>query len=523
MTLRKKTITIWFIITLILIVIYSSMRTEKLEEEYTKSLISTSKRIGISLNNFQKAATLKDKNLSKFSELLQKKYNNLGLVAIADRENRILNVTKNNRYFESNELFETIIRDFQDGGFKLQGSTPFLIRYYNQVKFYIFVQDAYEGKVLIMYPYILSKRAKAKLVLEILLIAICTIIIFSLSYLYLQKTGRIDAERRFRIINAGRGRLKSRVTDSKIIRDIENIASDSLYKSIYDLFHSIASNFSADIISLYILKEDKNVLEKKYELKGKAFLKIDSSDFDVIEIDNEIGQELKNSSIFVMENSKRLTFPLLFRNSLIGAVVIIREKSFIGHEMGDIKLKLEDIAKLLSEYILLNDVVVDKSTGLYSKTYFKLKYEEYKKLFMNKQGNFAVMLLSAFSREKEMEQDEYNIMMREISSKIMENLSSNDIVCRYDNHLSILMPGADKLKALNTAEKIVDALNEQKIRIGKGRQYILQPFIGYASTEQIDNGEDLLDISERSLAYAMSRSGGNVQSIRIKRILPQRT
>jgi GGDEF domain-containing protein len=520
MNLRKKIIIIWFILTLILIMIYSSMRTEMLEEEYIKTLILTSKRIGISLNNFQKAATLKDKNLSKFFQLLNKKYKQLGLVAIADRENRILNVTKNNRYFESNELFETIIRDFQNGGFKLEKSKPFLIRYYNQIKFYIFIENTYEGKALIMYPYTLDKKAKAKLVLELLLIVIITIIIFSSIYLYLQKSGKIDAESRYRIINAGRKRA-ARGASTKITKDIENIASDSLNKSVYDLFNTISSNFSADIISLYIIKEDENILEKKFELKGKAFLKIDSSDFDAIAIDNEIGQELKNSSIFVMENGKKLTFPLLFRNSLIGAVLIIRDKSFTGHEMGDIKLKLEDIAKMLSEYILLNDVVVDRGTGLYSETYFKLKYEELKRLFLNKQSNFAVILVSAFSGDKNLIQDENNILIREISSRIMENLSSNDIICRADNYLSIVMPGADKLKALSTAEKILTSLTGMEIRVGKSQQYTLNPFIGYASTEQIDHGEDLLDISAKSLEYAMTKSGGNIQSIKTKSVFPQ--
>lgn len=518
MTLRKKIIIIWFIVTLILIMIYSSMRTEMLEKEYIKTLILASRRIGISLNNFQKASTLKDKNLSKFFQLLNNRYKQ-GLVAIADRDNRILNVTKNNRYFESNELFETIIRDFQNGGFTLEKGKPFLIRYYNQVKFYVFIENIYEGKALIMYPYSLEKKEKARLVLELLLLVIITIIIFSSIYLYLQKYGKIDAESRYRIIKGGR-KSAARASGTTITKDIENIASNSLHKTVYDLFNTISSNFSADIISLYIIKEDENVLEKKFELKGKAFLKIDSSDFDVIAIDNEIGGELKNSSIFVMENGRKLTFPLLFRDSLIGAVVIIRDRGFTGHEMGDIKLKLEDITKMLSEYILLNDVVVDRSTGLYSKTYFKLRYEELKKLFLNKQSNFAVILISVFSGDKNLMLDDNNILIREISSRIMENLSTNDILCRADNLLSVLMPDADKLKALSTAEKIRASLNELEIRAGKS-QYTVHPFIGYASTEQIDHGEDLLDISAKSLEYAMTKSGSNIQSIKAKSVFPK--
>ena len=515
MSLRKKIIIIWFIVTLILIMVYSSMRTEMLERENIKTLILASRRIGISLNNFQKATALKDKKLSKFFQLLNKTYKQ-GLIAIADRDNRILNVTKNNRYFESNELFETILRDFQNGGFTLEKGKPFLIRYYNQVKFYVFVENIYEGKALIMYPYSLEKKAKARLVLELLLLLIITTIIFSSVYLYIQKYGRIDAESRYRIIKAGRRRASS----TTITRDVENIASDSLHKSVYDLFNAISATFSADIISLYIIKEDEKLLEKKFELKGKAFLKIDSSDFDVFAIDNEIGEELKNSSIFVMENGKKLTLPLLFRDSLIGAVVVIRDRGFTGHEMNDIKLKLEDIARLLSEYILLNDVVVDRSTGLYSKTYFKLRYEEHKKLFLNKQINFAVILISVFSGNKNLMLDDNNILIREISSRIMESLSTNDILCRSDNLLSILMPDADKLKALSTAEKIRASLNEMEIRVEKS-QYTVHPFIGYASTEHIDDGEDLLDISAKSLEYAMTKSGSNMQSIKAKSVFPK--
>ena len=187
---------------------------------------------------------------------------------------------------------------------------------------------------------------------------------------------------------------------------------------------------------------------------------------------------------------------------------------------GDTIVRREDIARLLSEYILLNDVVVDRSTGLYSKTYFKLRYEEHKKLFLNKQINFAVILISVFSGNKNLMLDDNNILIREISSRIMESLSTNDILCRSDNLLSILMPDADKLKALSTAEKIRASLNEMEIRVEKS-QYTVHPFIGYASTEHIDDGEDLLDISAKSLEYAMTKSGSNMQSIKAKSVFPK--
>ena len=248
MNARTKIVIFWFIITLLSVIVYVSIRMEGLEEEYVQGLVTASNRIGISLHNYQKDNALRDKDLSKFFQLLNRKYRNLGLIAIADKDNRILNVNKNNRYFESNELLEEVVRDFQAGELAHQKTKPYLIRYYHQTRFYVFLQKVYDGNVLILFPYMLDRSAKTKLVLEILLIIVSYIILFAFMYLYLQKTGRIGADDRYRIANFDRRREIPREKPSAG-KEIDHIG-DSIGKSVFDVFNSIASNFSADRIEL---------------------------------------------------------------------------------------------------------------------------------------------------------------------------------------------------------------------------------------------------------------------------------
>jgi GGDEF domain-containing protein len=520
MSPRKKIVILWFIITLISIIVYSSIRIEGLEKEYVQGLVTASNRIGISLQNYQKDEALIKKDLPKFFQLLNRKYKNLGLIAIADQENRILNVNKNNRYFESNELLEEVIRDFQSGELTGQRGKPYLIRYYNQIRFYVFLQKVYEGNVLILFPYMIDRRAKTKMVLEILLIIVSYIILFAFIYLYLQKTGRIGADDHYRIANFERRREihREKPEAGKAIEPI----GDSIGKSVYELFNSIASNFRADRIELYILKEHKNRLEKKFELKEKAFFTIDATDFDSIAIDNEIGEELKNASIFVMESGKKITIPVLFRNTLIGAVLIIRETGFSGREINDIKIELEDISKVLSDYILLNDIVVDKETGLHSKSYFKLKYNEQKKIFLHKKEDFAVLLLAAFTKEENASAFTKPILIKKIASRITEQIGIDAVICRYDNYFAILLPHANKKKAAKAAGQLIDSLNNLDIAVGKGDHYLLKPFIGYTATE--GRGEnDILALAQKSLEYALTQNESTAQSVTFKNITSERT
>ncbi|MCP4761331.1 MAG: hypothetical protein GY870_06090, partial [archaeon] len=201
MSSKQKFIILSSLITLIIIIIYTPIRTGMIETDYMKSLISSSKKIALSLERFEKEKNLKNKNLTKFCKLVKGKFPNIALIIISDKENRELKVGKNNKYIKTNKTFDSIIESFRNDEFKIHENSEFIIRYFNQIKFYLFVKNLKSGKILMIFPYKLSNKLFIVLILEILLIIIISIIITSFIYIKQRKELPLDETPDDRIID----------------------------------------------------------------------------------------------------------------------------------------------------------------------------------------------------------------------------------------------------------------------------------------------------------------------------------
>lgn len=379
MTTKRKNIIIACVVSLILIFIYIPLRSGFLEQQFVRSVSSSADKIVISISSFEKDKNLPEKDLSKFYTSIKDKHP-IALVAIADKKNKILKAGKNDLYIKSNKSFDSIIDSFIRDEFKLNKKNDFIIRYYDQDRFYIFVKQLTSGKMLLVYPFKLGIINIIQFILEITLVVLISIIIMTIIFIYknkrLKDTDTIELmpiktdfqkEPEINVIN---GKDQKSVWQNifnkedriKIMEtEKEKVNLDLLSSVVFELFTYISSTYYSDSISLFVVDENASKLDKVFELKGKAFIKIDDPEFNSISMNHEIIDELKNSSIILLEKGRKVNIPVLYRNALLGIITITKEKEFKGPEINNIKEQLKKIIKPLSEYILLNDMMLNKT------------------------------------------------------------------------------------------------------------------------------------------------------------------
>ncbi|MBN2401900.1 MAG: hypothetical protein JXN64_05835 [Spirochaetes bacterium] len=368
MTSKKKNIITCLFITLLIIFIYIPLRTGLLEKQFIKAIILTSEKIVLSISSFEKDKKLHDKDLSKYYSLIKDKFPSIALIAAADKKNKILKAMKNEKYIRSNITFDAMIEGFIRDEFKVYKKNDFVIRYYDQNRFYIFINNITGGKLLIVFPYKLSLKLIIQLILEILLITIFSIIITALISIKLNKKAKTsngktagfikkESVKKIKPDKTGKDKKISEHKDTGREPDKSTLNLDYLTGYVYDLFNYISGEYNSEVVSFYLLSEDQSRLNKIFELKGKALIKIDDSEFNSMSINRGITEELKNSSTILQEKGKKVTLPVLYRNILLGIITIYRDKEFKGPEINDIALQLKNIAKPLGEHILLADVL----------------------------------------------------------------------------------------------------------------------------------------------------------------------
>jgi len=398
MTTKLKIIFTGIILTIVTLFIYFSLRIDILENTYTDSLIKKTEHI----TNLYKKTNHKNKaRLTDFFNKINAKFDNIALIGAAHNNFSLKLSSKNNKFIRTNSLYESIINDFNSSNFS-NNKPNFIIRYYSstdknrktQKKFYIFHKKINKDRLLIAFAYKPGIKLIIRIVLEISLIIIFYIILTTSLYLLLLKNGHIKTASEYIPLKAENKKMKPESPDKKIVLSKENTTieqekkfrdkknssaySDLLNRYVFELFREIYAAEKPLSISLF-LKYDENKLSKTYELRGKSFIKIDSLDFEVILINNEIGKELKKSLPLILKNNTELLIPVTHENQLIAAARLLREKPFDGKDVNLLRQTLSEAAEKLNDYIVVNNVMIDKNTGLHSKTSFDMKYNEHLK------------------------------------------------------------------------------------------------------------------------------------------------
>jgi GGDEF domain-containing protein len=511
MSIKFKAIAAGVVLLTVSMFLYFAVRFKYVERDYIATLIRTTNSIVQEYHAMRmRPVTGKKKlsvdDLSDFLKRTHKKYRNAALLAITDNSLSIRLSSKNDRYIRSADLFETILKDFTQEKFNISRNNPYTIRYYDdktggkveQLKFYIFLNRISGYRLLVVYPYTFEKKMLARSALEMALITVFIIIITAALYIAMTKKPEPESEPTSYTIDLDLENRSAVREDGALLRETSNVASDTLSGYIHDLFKKINKSYNTDSLSLYIFHSSGRLV-KTMELKGRTFLRIDSISFDTIDIDNEAGRELRNGATMVLEDGRKIVIPLKYRDSFLGTVNMVRQKGLQGREIRDIKSAMKGILKNIHDYITVNDVMTDTATGLHSKIYFNLKYNECMRSWKHKGKEFSIIVLMLFDKIEQIDVNEKNNIIKLLAPSVIDIIKDDGFICRYEEYLAILLNDINMRKAKRIAREIKSSLMKYRIRINVESVVQIVPSIGISSTDtaNADKDEDLVTLAIR--------------------------
>ncbi len=499
MSSKFKIIVSGIFFAVLTILVYLLFRIDLIEKDFVRSTTEISKTAASSYKNFTKVNEKPNAGeLSNFLNTIYKIHPNIAVVAITDMNYSIKVSGKNDNLIQSRELYNSIVEDISGKKFSDQAGRGFISRYYEvkkgtygeEQKFYIFNSIVNNGRLIIMFPYTARTKILIKISLEILLIILFYVIITAAIYLISRK--KTGEEMIIENINIEEGTVSTRIDldsegntielqDKRITKEMSGLASDNISSYIFDVFTGLRGTYGAEDISLYLKNSDRKA-SKCFEYKGKSFIKIDSATFDTIDLDSNIGNELKKSAVIFLNGNRKVVIPIMRDESLIGIISLIRELPFTGEEIRGIRNDLSDITSQLSDYLVVNRVMVDALTGLYSKAYYQMKYNELMNTAVETR-KFSVMFLSLFSSDIHIGQNERVSIIKILAPVIAEKIGKSHYLCIYDEFLGIILPDISHDEALQYALDIKKIMSKYRIKIDRNLTLQVSPKTGTASTD----------------------------------------
>jgi GGDEF domain-containing protein len=515
MTSKQKIITTGIILLIITLMTYLFFRVGLIEKNHVQSIKKSSEQIFNTIRAFNgrnDGKANRSVELEKTISIINKKTKNLSLLVIGNLDFKIEISSRNNRSIET-DLYEKILHEFVNGKIKIPDNSEYLVRYYgsgsrekaNEDRFYIFDKIIDKSRVLLAYKYMVDQKTIVKIIVESGLIILFYIIISSLVFIISLKSKNltlsedyadlsesldsfeIDPEKKETLVN------KTKETASS---STKNAALDAMNTYIYTLFAKISKMLQPESLALFTRLSD-NHFTKSHELKKNSFKVIESRTFETFNLNDDIYRELKKDRIMIMDSGKKSIIPVIHDNSLLGFIQFGRKESLKKDEINDIRKELGAVAGHISEYLVINNIMIDNRTGVFSETYFRLKYNELLQLYRRSDTVFSILLISLFHKRSNPDKNDRLSIIKTLAPAINEVLPAESFTCLYDDYLAILLPGADEAICEDLAEEIKEELKKFRIKMKNGETLRSEPEITFSSTHQDKNNP--VDFALRSM------------------------
>ncbi len=496
MTHRVKIIITALILISISLTGYYFLKSENLKKAYVERINSSTTELASYIDKI-------DQNISEekteIFETLINMDKSIALIATIDSTGRIKTSAKNNSIITSAFIYDSLIKDIMS---EKPDSKKTEVKTYvtpggNKKEFFITSFSSDKNRSIIAYTYKPDKKTIIRLSLEIVLIIIFCTIATAMLFMTLAKKGIIKDNREIKekIINLTSSKegaddslnqepskslgkpepVFMDESDPRILSAEEkqatrgaavnenNYSWESLNSRIFDLFKKIHRDFSPESISLYI-KKTKDTMNKTYELKGKAFFKIDSAVMDIIEI-KEFAL-LHRSGAHISHNGTVVTIPLIDDSSLIGIIKIkLKEASYkINLEL--IQTELKETVKEIKEFLVINNVITDKSTGFYSTAYFNIKLNEEINRSIQSGKNFFLILVDIF-KDIVITDDQKKTVLKIIHPGIREVTGTRCDLFLVKDMIGAILQGADADEANEIKQALCNTMSRYRIKLSE--------------------------------------------------------
>jgi hypothetical protein len=525
MTHRIKIVIIGLLLITVSLTAYYTIKSERLKKGYVEKIESQAKELAPVISSINENSETSPEGKNRILENIIKADPSIAMIALLGKSGEIKSIAKNNSIITSSAVYDSIVSDLTSGKLtkNRSGSITYTTPGGRKKEFFIASGEAEKSRAVIANIYRPDTKTVVRLTLEVLLIIIFSIIATAAFFMLLFRKGIIKDNREVRekIINLSSskegaddnlnrsGEIPSPAEEpepmpidegelSRVFSADEKpatrgaaltenkTAQKELNSRIFELFKKIHSTLSPEYISLYI-KKTRESMSKTYELKGKAFLKIDSAVMDRIELKNLA--EITKPGAYISEKGTVITVPLFDDNSLTGLIKIKLKESTGKVNLEFLQNELRDTAREIKEYLIINSVITDKNTGFYSNAYFNIKLHEEINRAVKSGLHFSLIITDIF-RNTDITDEQKKIVLKIIHPGIKETSGEKYGIFLLQNMIAAIMPGAAAEEAEKTKESLVKNISRYRIKLSENEIISLRPrtvLINSAETEDVKN------------------------------------
>lgn len=529
MTSKIRNISIFFILALLTLIPYYLLRSANIDKQYLGSIKEKAETIKPAvemLNKEDSPDTEKVKHV--FNEIVMNEPSTAAII-FTDRYGRLRYLIKNDSLIRSGHIVDLIIKDIREKKFADDNSTDPFIKTYSDgkngnEKFFISQITSGSQKTFTVYAYRLDYKTMTRLGLEVLLIVSFCFMVTGIILSMLIKKGitddvniktivlgakkesrdttcheaetgvsikrktnkahRIDMDELTPVLSTTVGRNRNEMARKENIKT--EAASDSLNSRIFELFKKIHSELKPESISLYIKKMEGR-LSKSYELREKSFLRIDSSLFDNI----KTSEVERRSGAHVLEDGKVIRIPLVDDESLLGLIEIRLKETATSLDLGKLHSEVKDTAKDIKEYLVINNVIVDRETGFYSESYFNMKLAEQIYSAQKINTDFFLILIDIFSGLS-ISHEHRNTVLKIIYPVIKKSSGEAHELFLYRDRIAMILSGAGQKEADEMELAVVKDIAKFRIKLSHDHVIRLQPVIVVKNSRDSENTKEIL-------------------------------
>ena len=528
---KIRNIAIFTVISVIILLPYYIFRSENIEKKYFNGISGKSEMIRPAaemLNSEEFPNPDKIKNI--FNEIMQKEPSTAAL-ALTDKSGTLKYLIKNDRIIRSGIVIDLLLNDIKEKNITTENKNEPVVRNYNDGKggserFYICQYVSGGQKTFAVFAFRLERKILIRLALEVILVISFSVMLTGVVLTLLRKKGITDYVNVKTIVlgakkssadhtSSGNGQESpvhksgiradqidendlspilgpgsNRNTNEMIRKNNTGTESavDTLNSRIFDLFKEIHKQLKPESISLYIKKMEGR-LSKTYELKEKTFLRIDSSLFDNIKI-SEI-DNVKRSGAHIIENGKVIRIPLIDDESLLGVIEIRLKDSSTTLDLGRLEYEVQDISKEIKEFLVINNVIVDRETGFYSTSYFNMKLSEQIYSAQKINTGFYLLLIDVFN-DVNIDRDQKNTVLKIIYPVIKRSSGDTRELFLYNGKIGMILPGVNRKEAESIELEVSRDISKFRIKLTEDNTIRLKPVGAIMNSMDAHNVKEIL-------------------------------
>lgn len=523
MTHRIKIIITALILIFISLTIYYFLKSENLKKAYIERINSSTIELASYIDKIDKNSS--EEKTEIFENLIHMD-NSIALIVTVDSSGKIKTSAKNNSIITSASIYDSLIEDIISG--KLNSTKTEAKTYTtpggNKKEFFITSFSSDKNRSIIAYTYKPDKKTIIRLSLEIVLIIIFCTIATAMLFMTLAKKGIIKDNREIKekIINLTSSKEGAddslnqepspsldkpepiSIEESELYRissteekqatrgaalNENKYSWESLNSRIFELFKKIHKDLSPESISLYI-KKTKDTMTKTYELKGKAFLKIDSAVMDRIDI--EEFALLNKSGAHISENGTVVTIPLVDDSSLIGLIKIKLKEASDKINLEIMQTELKETVREIKEFLVINNVIIDKSTGFYSTAYFNIKLNEEINRTIKSGDNFFLILVDIF-KDVVITDEQKKTVLKIIHPGIREIAGTRCDLFLVKDMIGAILQGADADEANKIKQALYTSMSRYRIKLNEDEIIKLKASAVLVNSSEADDVKNIYE------------------------------